>query len=100
MTIDTSNPNKLRWCDLPRDVKAEMLLQWQEGECVQWLHGGTWFPTDMPFIEGDQDIYRIRPAEKRETVTRCLAGYPGVVAFEFETVNGVPDKSVQPRWVE
>lgn len=100
MTIDTSNKQKLPWRDLPREVKAEMLMLWSDGHELQvpCIAQGYWSTIDrLPF---DRDIVRIRPVEKRETVTRCLAGYPGVVAFKYETVNGVPDKSVPPRWVE
>ena len=109
MTVDTSNPNKLQWRDLPREVKAEMLMQNHEGALVEWHSADGWSDLGAGIVSGiaSDDIIRIRPAEKRETVTlgkwvskKSPFADPYISEMiEFETVNGEIDKSVQPRWV-
>ena len=101
MTIDTSNPNKLPWPDLPREVKAEMALQMHvEGATAEWFDGDAWYTNNLPASEWREDIYRIRPAEERETVTEVAWILGEGHRIRFETVNGKIDKSVQPGWVE
>lgn len=110
MTVDTSNPDKLPWGEMPREVKAEILMRVHEGAEPQSIDaGGLWVSTfDDANLWEDYDIIRIKPEEKRETVAlrEWLNGRNpfrrALIAdmIEIETVNGEIDKSVQPRWVE
>jgi hypothetical protein len=96
--IDTSNPDKLTWAELPREMKKEMLMCEVEGLEVQAWLGGMW--RESSNVCAPDDIIRIKPKEVRETVKAhvWIKNQPHAIAVE--TVNGEIDKSVQPRWAE